>query len=102
MIMTKLFLIVAGMAVVTYLPRMAPMVLLKDMKLPGFLKSFFEFIPFAALGALIFPGILTSTGDTGSAVVGCLVSIILALFRLNVMIVVLGGILGVFLTQILF
>lgn len=100
--MNKLLLIVAGMAAATYIPRMAPMVLLKDMKLPKFLKSFFEFIPFAALGALIFPGIFTSTGDIGSAVVGCLVSIILALFRLNIMIVVLGGILGVFLAQIFF
>jgi branched-subunit amino acid transport protein len=100
--MNKLLLIVAGMAAVTYIPRMAPMVLLKDMKLPKFLKSFFEFIPFAALGALIFPGVFSSTGDTGSAIVGCIVSIILALFRLNVMVVVLGGILGVFLVQIFF
>lgn len=100
--MSKLLIVVAGMAVVTYLPRMAPMVLLKEMKLPKFLKSFFEFIPFAALGALIFPGVLSSTGDISSAVVGCIVSMIMALFRLNVMIVVLGGILGAFLTQILF
>lgn len=100
--MDRLLLIVIGMAVVTYFPRMAPMVLLKDIKLPHFLKTFFQFIPYAALGALIIPGIFTSTGDLKSAVVGTIVSVSLALFRLNVMFVVLGGILGVFLTQTLF
>jgi branched-subunit amino acid transport protein len=100
--MDRLLLIVLGMAVVTYLSRMAPMVLLKDIKLPHFLKTFFEFIPYAALGALIIPGIFSSTGDLKSAIVGTIVSVSLALFRLNVMFVVLGGILGVLLTRTLF
>lgn len=100
--MNRMLLIVIGMAVVTYLPRMAPMVLLKNIKLPRFLKTFFEFIPFAALGALIIPGVFSSTGDVKSAVVGTIVSASLAFFRLNVMFVVLGGILSVFLIQTLF
>lgn len=99
--MSKLILIVLGMAIVTYIPRMLPMVLLKDVKMPPFLKSFFQFIPFAALGALIFPEIISSTGNIKSALAGMVVSIILAFFRLNVMIVVLGGILGVFLYQLI-
>lgn len=100
--MNKLLFIVLGMALVTYLPRMTPMVLLKDIKLPGFIKTFLEFIPYAALGALIIPGIFSSTGDIKSALAGTLVSTVLAFFRLNTMFVVLGGILGVFLTQTLF
>ncbi len=100
--MNRLLLVVLGMAFVTYLPRMAPMVLLKDIKLPNFLKIFLEFIPYAALGALIIPGVFSSTGDIKSAVVGTIVSASLAFFRLNTMFVVFGGILGVFLTQTLF
>ena len=100
--MNRLLLVVLGMAFVTYLPRMAPMVLLKNIKLPNFLKIFLEFIPYAALGALIIPGVFSSTGDTKSAIVGTIVSASLAFFRLNTMFVVLGGILGVFLSQTLF
>lgn len=100
--MNRLFFLVLSMAVVTYLPRMAPMVLLKNIKLPGFIKTFLEFIPYAALGALIVPGILTSTGDIKSALAGTVVSTVLALFRMNTMFVVLGGVLGVFITQTFF
>lgn len=100
--MNKLLFALIGMTVVTYLPRMAPMVLLRDIKLPAFIKTFLEFIPFAALGALIVPGIFTSTGDIKSAFAGTVISVVLAFFRLNTMFVVLGGILGVFLTQTLF
>ncbi|TDT51041.1 AzlD domain-containing protein [Fonticella tunisiensis] len=99
--MSKFFIVLIGMSVLTYLPRMLPMVVLKDLKLPPFFKSFFEFIPFAALGALIFPGIISSTGDEKSAVMGTLISVVLAFFRVNVVIVVLGGILGVYLYQTL-
>jgi branched-subunit amino acid transport protein len=81
---------------------MAPMVLLKDIKLPNFLKTFLEFIPYAALGALIIPGVFSSTGDIKSSIIGTIVSVSLAFFKLNTMFVVLGGILGVFLTQTLF
>jgi branched-subunit amino acid transport protein len=97
--MTRFLIIIAGMSLLTYLPRMLPMVLLKDIKLPSFFKAFFEFIPFAALGALIFPGILSSTGDGKSAIAGAIVSVGLALMKVNIMLVVLGGILGVFLFQ---
>ena len=100
--MNRLLLVVLGMAFVTYLPRMAPMVLLKDIKLPDFLKTFLEFIPYAALGALIIPGVFSSTGDIKSSIIGTIVSVSLAFFKLNTMFVVLGGILGVFLTQNLF
>jgi branched-subunit amino acid transport protein len=93
--MERYLFIVIGMALVTYIPRMLPMVLLKDIKLPGFIKRFFQFIPYAALGALIFPGVLYSTGDVKSAALGGVVSVILALFRVNVIIVVFGGIFGV-------
>lgn len=56
----KIYLLVAGMALVTYLPRLLPMALLEKLKFPGWLNNWLQYVPFAALGALIFPGILTS------------------------------------------
>ncbi|MDI6813820.1 MAG: AzlD domain-containing protein [Desulfitobacteriaceae bacterium] len=94
--MKSLALLVLGMGLVTYIPRMLPMVLLGKVNLHPFLSRFLQFIPFAALSALIVPGILSSTNSTTSAVAGGVAASILAFFRLNVMFVVLGGILGVF------
>lgn len=95
--MNSLIFIVVGMALVTYLPRMLPLVLLRDIKLPKFINTFLQFIPFAILGALIFPGILSSTGEFTSSAVGTAAAVVLALLRLNIVLVVLGSILAAFL-----
>ncbi|TCL62759.1 branched-subunit amino acid transport protein [Hydrogenispora ethanolica] len=52
----KLFLLVAGMTAVTYLPRLIPLLSLSDRKLPPFVRRFLLYIPYTALGALIIPG----------------------------------------------
>jgi len=99
--MEHLWQIVVLMALVTYIPRMLPVVLLRDIKLPPFINTFLQYVPFAVLGALIFPGVLTSTGNTQTAIAGMVVSVILAALRINIMLVVFGGILGVFLWGLL-
>jgi len=90
-----LLLAVLAMGAVTYLPRMLPFVLLKEMRLPPRVNSFLRYIPVAALGALVFPGVLDSTGSAASALAGCLASVALALARANILLVVIGGIAGV-------
>ena len=45
------------MTLVTYLPRLLPMLLLTERPLPPFWRRFLTFIPFTALGALIIPGV---------------------------------------------
>jgi len=97
----ELVLLIIGMGVVTYIPRMLPMVVLQNVQLPPFLHRFFQFIPAAALGALFFPGIISSAGEanTMAAAVGGLVCVALAWFRLNVMIVVMAGIIIVLFCQ---
>lgn len=99
--MNNLWLVVLGMGVVTYLPRMLPIVFLKEIKLPRFWLSFLRFVPYAALGALIFPGIISSTGDLASAVWGGTVAVLLSLARLNITLVVLGSIGAVYLWSLL-
>ena len=98
---STLIMVVVLMGAVTYLPRMIPLVLLGEVKLSPFLKNFLRNIPYAVLGALIFPGIITSTGKPLSAMVGGLAAVVLAYFRLNLIIVVFGGIGAVFLCEIL-
>ncbi|MBN6188310.1 AzlD domain-containing protein [Aneurinibacillus sp. BA2021] len=96
-----LVLLVLSMGAVTYIPRMLPIVLLQHLQLPPLVQRFFRYIPFAALGALIFPGILTSAGEDNmaAAIAGGLVCVLGAWLRWNVMIVVLAGIVAVLLWQ---
>jgi len=96
-----LAVIVVGMALVTYVPRMLPLVLLERLTLPPFLKRQFRFMPYAVLGALIFPGVLDSTGSTASASIGAAVAVLLALLRANLLLVVLGGIAAVYVSGLL-
>lgn len=99
-----LVLLIVAMAVVTYLPRMLPLVLLQNATLPNYINRFMEFIPYAALGALIFPGVLYSTGANHlePAIVGCIMSSLLAFIRCNLIVVVAGGIMGVFMMNVVF
>lgn len=90
---TELIWTVIFMALVTYLPRMLPLVLLRDIKMAPFLKTCLQFVPYALLGALIFPNALYSTASVPSALAGICGSAILAYLRLNLVIVVVGGIL---------
>lgn len=100
--MNLLFLILA-MALVTYVPRMLPMVLLRQVSLPAYIRRFMQLIPYAALGALIFPGVLTSTGANHMepAIVGSTVAVLLAWFGTNLILVVAGGIAGAWLMNLL-
>ena len=50
---------IAGMCLVTFIPRMIPFLVGRDMQLPVWIRRWLSFFPYAALGALIFPGILT-------------------------------------------
>jgi branched-subunit amino acid transport protein len=49
---------IAGMCVVTFVPRAIPLLLGRDISLPRWVRRWLSFFPYAALGALILPGIL--------------------------------------------
>ena len=99
---TEIAVLIAGMAIVTYLPRALPMVLLKDLHLNPFFERFLKLIPYAALGALIFPGVLFSTQNIPSAIVGGVIAVMVAFIKGNLLLTVLSGILGTFLYQLIF
>ncbi|HEX7056276.1 MAG TPA: AzlD domain-containing protein [Bacilli bacterium] len=95
-------LIVLGMALVTYIPRMLPLVVLQHLKLPAFLRRQMELIPYAVLGALIFPGVLYSTASIWSAVAGATVAVLLSLLRANLLLIVLGSIAAVYAVEAIY
>ena len=58
-------LLVAAMGVVTYLPRLLPLVLLSRRKLPDWFAEWLELIPPAILSALIAPTLLAQSDPRG-------------------------------------
>lgn len=66
------------MAVVTYLIRMLPLTFFQKEIKSTFVKSFLFYVPYAVLGAMTFPAIFTSSGNTIASIAGTLVAILLA------------------------
>jgi branched-subunit amino acid transport protein len=90
---SKILWIIVGMGVVTYLPRMLPFVLFKGKELPPFIQGVLKNVPYATLGALIFPAILIiQKGDIWYGVLGAAAAFIAAFLGANVIFVVLGSI----------
>ena len=89
------------MGLVTFLPRWIPMTVLSNKKLSPRIVKFLKYIPFAALGSLIFPDILYSTNDVSSATVGTIIAVLFASFKMNIVLVVVAAILGAYFFEIL-
>lgn len=75
------------MAGVTYLIRMLPFALFRKKIKSRFIQSVLYYIPFAVLSAMTFPAIFYSTGNTVTAVAGTVVAVILAYFKLPLIVV---------------
>ena len=78
--------IIVGMAVVTYIPRLLPGLLFERYQMPEGFKRWLQNIPYAALGALIFPGII-HTEKPLLGIVGGLTAVVLSLLDLHLVIV---------------
>ena len=89
----SIYLMILGMAIVTYLPRLLPLVFLHKLELPPFIRKFLKCIPYTILGGLILPGALTSTGSFASAFSGCLAAVVLSWSGFNLLVTVLGSVL---------
>jgi len=58
----QVLLIIAAMALVTYIPRMAPMVVLSGRSLPPVVMEWLGLLPAALLGALVAQAVLMPEG----------------------------------------
>ncbi len=99
--MIKLLVAVFLMAIVTYLPRVLPMAVFKNKIKSRFLAAFLSYVPYAVLGAMIFPDILNSTGHLTSAVVGLGVAAVLAYFERSLLLVATCAIIAVYVCELI-
>ena len=79
------------MAVVTYLIRMIPFTLFRKKIKSRFLNDVLRYIPYAVLSAMTFPAIFSSTGNTATSAIGTAVALVLAYFRLPLIVVALAA-----------
>ncbi len=87
------WLTIAGMMIVTWVPRFAPLMLARDIPLPRWIRRWLSGFPYAALGALIFPGILGAIPDAPLVALGAgLVALVVALKAKSPVIPVLAAI----------
>lgn len=99
--MTRYMLLAVLMMLVTAPSRILPIFLLSDRKLPPFLEAFLGYIPYAALGALIFPDVLSATGDFASSAAGALTALFLGWLGKDLLVVLLGGIAAAYLVSLI-
>jgi branched-subunit amino acid transport protein len=96
----RMIYIILGMAIVTYLPRLLPAIFLDLFKFPDWFQKWLENIPYAALGALIFPGVLLVDKDQPAlGLIGGITAFLLALLNLHITLVMAGSIGMVLLVQ---
>lgn len=88
----EILIMIIGMAIVTYIPRMLPFVMFKGKELPTFLQGVLKNVPYATLGALIFPAILFIQEDIWYGILGAAAAFIVAFLGANVIVVVIGSI----------
>lgn len=87
-----ILLIIIGMALVTALPRIIPAIIVDQLIFKDWVQRWLQAIPYAALGALIFPSVLRVSEQPHVGLIGAIVAIVLAYFGLNLMLVIIGAI----------
>lgn len=96
----KALLLIAGMALVTFLPRLLPALFLDRVRFPDWFRKWLKSIPYAALGALIFPGLLLVKEDQPLiGLAGGAAAVLLAALNLHITLVMAGSVLVVYLLQ---
>ena len=95
----NIWLLIFGMFLVTFIPRMFPM-LFKGLEFPSWLNRWLSFVPYAILGALIFPGILTvDTNHSYFGLIAGLVALMIAWYYQNLILIVTGSFLTMMVLQ---
>ena len=78
----NVLLLILLMMIVTYIPRMIPSLMCDKLHFGKKFQKFLELIPYAAMTALIFPGVVSVDPDRWYiGVVGALVAVLLSLVK---------------------
>lgn len=94
--------IIAGMTAVTYLLRLLPFYIFSKINLSKRMMLFLKCIPYSALGALIFPDVLSSVPSVYIAVFGAAVAALLTYKFENMIITVAGAVFTVYASLMIF
>lgn len=90
---SEIILLCLGMALVTYVPRALPAALRKYMRFPPRVEKFLKLIPYTAMAAILFPGVLTADGAHPLfGLAGALTALVMGLRKRPVMVCVLGAV----------
>ncbi|MCX7711340.1 MAG: AzlD domain-containing protein [Clostridia bacterium] len=96
--MKNYLVLIIGMMLVTYIPRLVPLVTMSQKPIPPLVKKFLLYIPYTALGALIIPGALQATpGLPAAALVGVGATAVVSWFKGGLMLPVMSSIAATFL-----
>ena len=89
----QIWILILGMALVTYIPRAIPAVLIDKLRFGPKTEKFLRLIPYTAMSALIFPGAFTvETEHPAVGILGISVAGLLAWKKCPVMVCVLAAI----------
>jgi branched-subunit amino acid transport protein len=61
----KTYILIAGMALVTFIPRVLPLIFLPGMKLPAFAERWLRNVAPAILSSLLIPGLVVAKNADG-------------------------------------
>jgi len=98
----KAIIAVFVMAIVTYIIRALPLTFFRKKIKSPWLISFLFYVPYAVLGAMVFPAILYATDSISASAVGLSVALILAFLEKNLLVVALGSIIAAYLSSFIF
>ena len=83
------FIIILIMSAATYIPRLMPMLFFRVDSISPALRRMLSYIPYAALGALIFPGSISAVnGRPGLSAAAVLITAIIAWFNSSIILTV--------------
>lgn len=92
---------IALMAALTYLCRVVTLVLVRKKITNVRVLSFFEYLPYGVLSAMVFPAVFYSSVSVVSAIVGTVVAAVLSFFRRGLLTVSLSATAAVFVTELI-
>ncbi|KNZ42313.1 AzlD domain-containing protein [Acetobacterium bakii] len=98
----NIFLLILGMAAVTYIPRVIPVLLVEKLRFGVKTERFLSLIPYTAMTALVFPGVLTMDGtNIWIGIAGAVTAMVLSWKKAPIMLIILGAVVAVMLAYLL-
>ncbi len=96
----NIYVSILVMALVTYLIRVAPLVLIRREIKNVTVRSFLHYVPYVTLSVMTFPAILTATASVWSALCALTVAVLLSLKGAKLPVVALAACLAVFAVEL--